>query len=612
MLDCHLSTANGGVTMVGQTVGKYRIVSRLGRGGMGTVYKAVDETLEREVAIKVLNPDLGDPEILKRFRAEAITLARLNHPNIATLYEFAQHDGDLLMVMEFVGGETFDRLSDRFGPLPFDRAASLCSQVLDALSHAHRARIVHRDLKPANLMVTDSGLVKVMDFGIARIAGTEHLTTDGYMMGTPAYMAPEQVLGNEVDGRADIYSVGVVLFRLLTANLPFKADTAIAMAQKQVKDPPTPLRQFRAELPSGCQDILDRALAKAPDERFQTADEFRVALRHAGAPIANVGSTTAVPTEPNGLSGMDVTVPPNVMITPVTGVRHVVPVSVDSFEHAPPAAVPPAPAVQQRRPPIGRASAQQLALPVAALLLIVALGIGVTWMRRQRGAAVSAPPATPASVDAGVSPTGTPAVPPATDVTLQPAVPPTSPPAAKPTSEAPRPSVVKPTRARDASKPVAAKPDATVAGAPTAPAETLAVRASSPLLPPLVFKSVDLLMVDGRKTHDRDAALRLADGAVQVLDGETRLRTAPYDSIIAIYHSHSRDPQWVTPGGTSVAIVKVEASKFRLFKGDRDWVTVRTKSEFIMLKPDSSSVRQIVSALESRTGLKVIRVGERN
>ena len=318
--------------------------------------------------------------------------------------------------------------------------------------------------------------------------------------------------------------IGVVLYRLLTANLPFKADTAIAMAQKQVKDPPTPLRQFRAELPSWCQDILDRALAKAPDERFQTADEFRAALGHAGAAIANVGSTTPVPTEPTGLSGMDVTVPPNVMITPVTGVRHVVPVSVDSVEHAPPVAVPPAAAVQQRRPPIGRASAQQLALPVAALVLIVALGIGVTWMRRQRGAALSTPPATQASVDPGVSPTSTAAVPPAPDVTLQPAAAPTPPPAAKPTSEAPRPSLVKPTRAADVSKPVAARPDATVASAPTAPPETLAVRASSPLLPPLVFKSVDLLMVDGRKTRDRDAALRLADGAVQVLDGETRLR----------------------------------------------------------------------------------------
>src|SRR3954453_16592467 len=187
--------------MIGQTVGKYRIAARLGRGGMGTVYRAVDETLGRDVAIKILNPDVADADILKRFRAEAVTLARLNHPNIATLYELTQHGDDLLMVMEFVRGETFDRLSDRLGPLPFDRAAMLCSHVLDALGHAHRAVIVHRDLKPANLMLAESGLVKVMDFGIARMVGTEHLTTDGYMMGTPPYMAPEQVMGNEVDGR---------------------------------------------------------------------------------------------------------------------------------------------------------------------------------------------------------------------------------------------------------------------------------------------------------------------------------------------------------------------------------------------------------------------------
>ena len=136
--------------MVGQTVGKYRVESRLGRGGMGTVYKAVDETLGREVAIKSLNADLGDPDLLKRFRAEAITLARLNHPNIATLFELTEHDGQLLMVMEFVRGETFDRVSQREGPMPVGRAAQLCAQVLDALEHAHRAGVVHRDLKPAN------------------------------------------------------------------------------------------------------------------------------------------------------------------------------------------------------------------------------------------------------------------------------------------------------------------------------------------------------------------------------------------------------------------------------------------------------------------------------
>src|SRR5215467_12319135 len=138
--------------MVGQMVGKYRVLSRLGRGGMGTVYKAVDETLDREVAIKSLNPDLSDPEVLKRFRAEALTLARLNHPNIAMLFELTEHDGELLMVMEFVRGETFETISQREGPMTVPRAGQLCTQVLDALEHAHRAGIVHRDLKPANMM----------------------------------------------------------------------------------------------------------------------------------------------------------------------------------------------------------------------------------------------------------------------------------------------------------------------------------------------------------------------------------------------------------------------------------------------------------------------------
>ena len=194
--------------MVGQTIGKYRVVSRLGRGGMGTVYKAVDETLQREVAIKCLNGDLTESEVLKRFRAEAMTLARLNHPNIAMLFELAEHDGQLLMVMELVQGETFDKVSERLGPLSVPRAVELCTHVLDALSHAHKVGIVHRDLKPANLMLADSGVVKVMDFGLARMQGTEHLTSDGFMIGTPAYMSPEQVLGTEVDGRADLYAMG--------------------------------------------------------------------------------------------------------------------------------------------------------------------------------------------------------------------------------------------------------------------------------------------------------------------------------------------------------------------------------------------------------------------
>src|SRR5262245_29103017 len=275
--------------MVGQTVGKYRIVSRLGRGGMGTVYKAVDETLDREVAIKCLNAELGESDLLKRFRAEAVALARLNHPNIATLFELGDHDGQMMMVMEYVRGETFDRVSQREGQMAVTRAAGLCAQVLDALEHAHRAGIVHRDLKPANLMLTQSGLVKVMDFGLARMIGTEHLTNDGYMVGTPAYMAPEHVRGRDIDGRADLYAMGVVLFRLLTSQLPFKADSGIAMVQRQLHDTPTPVRQVRGELPEACEEILSRALEKVAGNRYQTADEFRSALTRLDPSLALTG-----------------------------------------------------------------------------------------------------------------------------------------------------------------------------------------------------------------------------------------------------------------------------------------------------------------------------------
>ena len=264
--------------MIGKTVGKYRIVGQVGRGGMGTVYKAVDQTLDREVAIKVLNPELADTNIIKRFRAEATMLAKLNHPEIATIYELLRSETDLLIVMEFVRGETLEKISARMGALPPDSAAYLVNKVLSALEHAHRAGIVHCDIKPANVMVTERGSVKIMDFGTARVRGAERGTADGYMMGTPAYMSPEQVLGQEVDGRADLYAVGVVFYRLLTGALPFHADSAIAMVQKQISDAPTPLGVHREGLPDWCEPILQRALAKSPADRFQTAEEFRDTL----------------------------------------------------------------------------------------------------------------------------------------------------------------------------------------------------------------------------------------------------------------------------------------------------------------------------------------------
>ena len=267
----------------GQTVGKYRILERLGSGGMGTVYKAFDETLEREVAIKVLNRGLTEPAILKRFRAEATTLAKLNHPAIATIHDLFACGGELLIVLEFVRGETLEALAERSSPLPLAQAVPIIDTVLSALAHTHGAGIAHCDIKPANVMVAPNGDVKIMDFGTARAQGAGRGAAS-YLLGTPAYMPPEQLLGHELDGRTDLYAVGALFYRLVTGALPFRADNAIESMRKQISDAPTPVFAHRPDLPGWCDRIVQRALAKSPADRFQTAEEFRGVLREAVAP----------------------------------------------------------------------------------------------------------------------------------------------------------------------------------------------------------------------------------------------------------------------------------------------------------------------------------------
>ena len=287
--------------MVGTAFGKYRIVGQLGRGATGIVYRAVDDTLGREVALKVLNPTLTQPEVLERFRAEATVLARLNHPGIATIHDLFQSETELLMVMELLRGETLEHLSDRLGLLSPDRAAYLVDRILSALDHAHRAGVVHRDMKPANVMVTELGHVKIMDFGVAYARGAEHGTLDGYVVGTPAYMSPEQVLGQTVDGRTDLYAVGVVFYRLLTGALPFTADTSVEMLQQQISQAPIPLRLHRADLPEWCGAIVERALAKSPGDRFQDARSFREALTQATGMVTSTSLGTGLASGENSL-----------------------------------------------------------------------------------------------------------------------------------------------------------------------------------------------------------------------------------------------------------------------------------------------------------------------
>ena len=270
-------------------VGNYRIVEKLGEGGMGVVYKAVEISLDRAVAVKVLSPDLtGDQALIERFRSEAKAQANLNHPNIATLYTFLATPESSMMVMEYLEGETFDQLIRRRGLLPYEQAVPIFKQALLGIGFAHRQGIVHRDIKPSNIMLTKSGLVKVMDFGIAKVLGGQRLTQTGSRMGTVYYMSPEQIRNRAVDIRSDIYALGVTLYEMLTAHLPFESDSDFEIMSNHVNTPPPRPTIHYPYIPPGIEQAVLKALEKDPNARFQTVEEFGAALEHPEGGIVQV------------------------------------------------------------------------------------------------------------------------------------------------------------------------------------------------------------------------------------------------------------------------------------------------------------------------------------
>jgi hypothetical protein len=318
---------------------------------MATVWVAEDPLLSRRVAVKLLLPQLAVDDALRvRFRNEAIAAAKLTHPGIVATYDTGDDDGTAYIVMELVEGKTLRRLIDEQGRLAVRDAVDISSQVADALEHAHRQGLVHRDIKPANVLVQPDGRVKVTDFGIAKAAGGDDLTRTGTVVGTARYLAPEQVNGHPVDGRADVYALGLILYEMLAGRAPFGGDNDMATAVARLTNAPEPIRTVRPEIPRPLEDVVARSLARDPDYRYQSAQAFKDALAPGGDTAATGPLVPPRPApEPSGFERTEVGALPQPPARPPT--------------QPAPAPAPAAPRRQRRRWPW-------------LLLLLVLLGAG--------------------------------------------------------------------------------------------------------------------------------------------------------------------------------------------------------------------------------------------
>ncbi|HEU5369870.1 MAG TPA: serine/threonine-protein kinase, partial [Ktedonobacterales bacterium] len=283
----------------GTNVGPYEIRALLGAGGMGQVYRAHDPRLERDVAIKVLSASLAqEPGYLERFRREARAVARLNHPNVVQVYDFGEQGDLTYLVMPLISGGTLREYLAHRQVLPLAEALAITEQVATALQYAHERGLVHRDVKPANILMTAEGRALLSDFGIVRLVQKEDnattLTHMGAFVGSPEYAAPEMILGKPVDQRVDVYALGVILFQMLTGRMPFAGATPVVLMMMQAQQPPPAPRSLNPDIPPAVEAVILKALAKTPEERFQTAAELLAALRAASAaPSAGAGYTQA-------------------------------------------------------------------------------------------------------------------------------------------------------------------------------------------------------------------------------------------------------------------------------------------------------------------------------
>jgi serine/threonine protein kinase/ligand-binding sensor domain-containing protein len=369
---------------IGKTLGAYQILEQIGQGGMATIFKAYQPAMDRYVAVKVLPSHFTEDEtFVARFTQEARTLARLEHPHILPVHDYGEQEGVTYLVMRYIDAGTLKDLIARGGPLELEQAARILDQVGRALGYAHSQEVIHRDIKPANIMIDAGGNTFLTDFGIAKlVAGTAQFTATGAIVGTPAYMAPEQGMADPVDHRSDIYALGVVLYEMVTGRVPFEAETPLAVLLQHVNAPLPPPRLIKPDLPEKVERVILKAMAKAPDDRFQTAEDMVEALQKA---LADAPTKVVLPFTP---------------AEPAHATISVQPVSVPAPE-PPPETVVVTPG-RKPRPwlPIAGGVAALLVLLIAALLILPNLG------RKDETPTAKAPPTDEMPVE--VAPTSPP------------------------------------------------------------------------------------------------------------------------------------------------------------------------------------------------------------
>ncbi len=387
-----------------RTIGRYEVIERVGRGGMGVLYRGRDPVLDREVAIKVMAGDFSTDESARsRFFREARASARLQHRNIVTIFEFAEDAGNPYIAMEFLRGQSLAHRLQTQPPLSLSHKLDIVTQLLTGLHYAHEQGIVHRDVKPANVWLLDDGTVKLLDFGIAKIASST-MTSAGSVLGSAFYMAPEQVAGREVDGRADVFAAGVVLFELLSQHRPFEADTPTAVMMKIVSEDPQPLGKFCPDLPQSLQAAVMRALQREPARRFAHAGDFAAELKlvrlsaERGAETQmtespDLAQTIFIPPTPGTGGGSAITAPKQGSATDPAGMASM---SAESGIN--------------RTITVGQSRTTTWLMIAAVAIAAVALAVALTGRGGNATPAAGTAPAGPAPA---APPPGTPAAPPA-------------------------------------------------------------------------------------------------------------------------------------------------------------------------------------------------------